>query len=121
MVVTSVSRQKDVKRPSLKDLLMDKREMETVDQEDHRSVAILLHEFLGYTSMHGAGRVVASRHWIRKTFWIISILACLAFVSWQVHDLHVIYRKRPLATHLQIVHNTVMNNSSCFACLLHFV
>ena len=81
--------------------------METVEQDEHRSVSLLLHDFLGYTSMHGAGRIVASRHRIRKTFWVISILACLALVSWQVHDLHVIYRKRPLATHVHIAHNTV--------------
>lgn len=89
--------------------------METVGQEDHRSVAILLHEFLGYTSMHGAGRIVASRHWIRKTFWIISTLACVAFVLWQVHNLQVIYKKRPLATHEHVAQNTVINNISCFA------
>ena len=84
--------------------------METVEQDEHRSVALLLHDFFGYTSMHGAGRIVASRHLIRKTFWIISILGCLAVVSWQVHDLHVIYRKRPLTTHVKIAHNTVLNN-----------
>ena len=84
--------------------------METVEQDEHRSVALLLHDFLGYTSMHGAGRIVASQHWIRRTFWVISILACLAVVSWQVHDLHDIYRKRPLATHVHIAHNTVINN-----------
>ena len=86
--------------------------METVEQDEYRSVALLLHDFLGYTSMHGAGRIVASRHRIRKTFWVISILACLALVSWQVHDLHVIYRKRPLATHVHIAHNTVSNISN---------
>ena len=91
--------------------------METVEREEHSSVALLLQDFLGYTSMHGAGRILASRHWIRKTFWVISILACLAVVSWQVHDLHVIYRKRPLATHVHIAHKTVINNISCFACL----
>ena len=95
--------------------------METVERDEQRSLALLLHDFLGYTSMHGAGRIVASRHWIRKTFWIISVLVCLGFVSWQVHNLHVIYRKRPLATHVHIAHNTVMNNISCLACLLHFV
>lgn len=84
--------------------------METVEQGEHRSVALLLYDFFGYTSMHGAGRIVASRHWIRKTFWIISILACLAIVSWQVHDLHVIYQHRPLATHVRIAHKTVMNH-----------
>ena len=100
---------------------MNKREMETVERDEHSSVAHLLQDFLGYTSMHGAGRIVASRQWIRKTFWVISILACLAFVLWQVNDLQVIYSKRPLATHVHIAHNTVMNNVSCFACLLHFV
>ena len=94
---------------------MNKREMETVERDEHSSVALQLQDFLGYTSMHGAGRIEASRHWIRKTFWVISILACLAVVSWQVHDLHVIYRKRPLATHVHIAHNTVMNNISCLA------
>ena len=74
--------------------------METAEQDEHRSVAFMLYDFFGYTSMHGAGRVVASCHPIRKTFWIISILTCLAAVSWQVHDLHVIYRQRPLATHV---------------------
>ena len=83
--------------------------METVEQDEQRSVSLLLYDFLGYTSMHGAGRIVASRHWIRKTFWILSILACLAVVLWQVHDLHVIYQHRPLATHVHIAHNTVMN------------
>ena len=95
--------------------------METVGQDEHRSVALLLQDFLGYTSIHGPGMIEASRHWIRKTFWFISILACLAFVLWQVNDLQVIYSKRPLATHVHTAHNTVMNNISCFACLLHFV
>lgn len=89
--------------------------MESVEEHKQRSVALMLCDFLGYTSIHGAGRIVASRHWIRKTFWIISILVCLAVVSLQICDLHKHYRERPLATHVKIAHETVMNHILCFA------
>lgn len=86
------------------------KKMESVEEHKQRSVALVLYDFFGYTSIHGAGRILASRHWIRKTFWIISILVCLAVVSWQIYDLHKHYRERPLATHVKIAHETVMNH-----------
>ncbi|KAL9986106.1 hypothetical protein ACROYT_G000186 [Oculina patagonica] len=56
--------------------------------------------------MHGAGRIVASRQWTRKIFWIISIMATLAVLTWQVHTLYRLYQNRPLSTHVAIEHDT---------------
>ncbi|KAJ7385388.1 ligand-gated sodium channel [Desmophyllum pertusum] len=58
--------------------------MATVEEDDDRlSDSFLFYDFLGYTSMHGAGRIVVSRQWIRKVFWIILIMAALGVSSWQ--------------------------------------
>lgn len=80
--------------------------MET--ENDRLSVSFLLYDFFGYTSMHGAGRIVASRQWIRKIFWSILVLAALGVSSWQIHQLYSIYQKRPLATRVAIAHDTVV-------------
>lgn len=85
--------------------------MATVEEDDDRlSDSFLFYDFLGYTSMHGAGRIVASRQWIRKVFWIILIMAALGVSSWQVHLLYRIYQDRPLSTHVVIAHDTVINH-----------
>lgn len=94
--------------------------MATVEKDDRHSVSSLLFDFLGYTSMHGAGRTVASRHWLRKIFWIISIMATMAFLSWQVYTLYRLYQDRPLSTHIKIEHDTVKLKSIFIFYLLFF-
>ena len=88
--------------------------MATVEEDDNHSVSSLFYDFLGYTSMHGAGRIVASRHWTRKTFWIISIMATLAAVSWQVQTVYKLYLERPVSTRITLAHDTVMTRSLAF-------
>lgn len=84
------------------------------EEEDRRSVSFLLYDFLGYTTMHGAGRIIASRQWTRKIFWIISIMATLAVLSWQIYTLYRLYQDRPLSTHVAIAHDTVVNQLMSF-------
>ena len=87
--------------------------MATVEEDNH-SVSVLFYDFLGYTSIHGAGRIVASRQWTRRIFWIISIMAALAVVSLQVHALHRLYQERPVSTRTVLAHDTVMSESFPF-------
>ena len=87
--------------------------MATVEENNH-SVSVLFYDFLGYTSMHGAGRIVASRQWTRRIFWIISIMVALAVVSLQVQTLHRLYKNRPVSTHIAIAYELVMSESFPF-------
>ncbi|XP_022808058.1 amiloride-sensitive sodium channel subunit alpha-like isoform X3 [Stylophora pistillata] len=72
------------------------------NKNDRLSVSVLLSDFFGHTSMHGAERIINSREWIRKVLWIILMLGALGVSSWQIHQLYSLYQKRPLATHIDI-------------------
>ena len=83
--------------------------MEKEKADDRPSVSLLFYDFLGYTTVHGAGRVVSSGHWIRKLCWGLLILGTLGFLTMQIPNLYQMYRERPLATRVAIEHDTVMN------------
>lgn len=83
--------------------------MEKEKADDKPSVSLLFYDFLGYTTVHGAGRIVASGHWIRKLCWGLLILGTLGFLTMQIPNLYQMYRERPLATRVAIEHDTVMN------------
>ena len=86
--------------------------MEKEKADDRPSVSLLFYDFLGYTTVHGAGRIVASGHWIRKLCWSLLILGTLGFLTMQIPNLYQMYRARPLATRVAIEHDTVMNRLS---------
>lgn len=81
--------------------------MATEKEDDDFSVSFLFYDFLGYTTVHGAGRIVASRHWIKTLFWITLILGTRGVLTWQIHILYKLYEERPLTTHVAIQHDTV--------------
>jgi len=83
--------------------------MEKEKADDRSSVSLLFYDFLGYTTVHGAGRIVASGHWIRKLCWGLLILGTLVFLKIQIPNLYQMYRERPLATRVAIEHDTVLN------------
>ena len=84
--------------------------MEKEKADDRPSVSLLFYDFLGYTTVHGAGRIVDSDHWIRKLCWGLLILGTLGFLTMQIPNLYQMYRERPLATRVAIEHDTVMMN-----------
>ena len=89
--------------------------MEKEKADDRPSVSLLFYDFLGYTTVHGAGRIVASGHWIRKLCWGLLILGTLGVLTNQIPDLYKMYRERPLATRVAIEHDTVMNRLFYFS------
>lgn len=82
--------------------------MASDEKDNGSSVSFLFYDFLGYTTVHGAGRITASRHSIKKVFWIVLILGTLGILTWQIQNLYQIYKQSPLATHVAIHHDTVM-------------
>ncbi|KAM7446208.1 ligand-gated sodium channel [Porites harrisoni] len=90
--------------------------MEKEKADDRPSVSLLFYDFLGYTTVHGAGRVVASGHWIRKLCWGLLILGTLGFLTMQIPNLYQMYRERPLATRVAIEHDTSLNFPSITIC-----
>ena len=91
--------------------------MATEDKDDGSSVSFRLHDFLGYTTVHGAGRIVASHHWIRKICWVILMLVTLGVLTSQIENLYQMYQKRPLATRVAIQHDTVIMPGTVFVFL----
>ncbi|XP_021374358.1 degenerin-like protein asic-2 [Mizuhopecten yessoensis] len=60
--------------------------------------------FMSYTSIHGLGRLSEARYWIQKIFWFVVCLTSFSACTYQITKLAAQFRRIPLNTKIQIVH-----------------
>ncbi|XP_069135679.1 acid-sensing ion channel 1C-like [Argopecten irradians] len=58
--------------------------------------------FLGYTTIHGCGRLGDSKYVIQRFFWCFATLGSIAMTSYQISRLYQQYRAKHLTTSLEV-------------------
>ncbi|XP_060081122.1 acid-sensing ion channel 1A-like [Ylistrum balloti] len=58
----------------------------------------LILDFLGYTTIHGLGRLAATKFWIQKLVWTLACLSSLAAVLYTTQNLYQQYLSLPIST-----------------------
>ncbi|XP_078371421.1 degenerin-like protein asic-1 isoform X1 [Oculina patagonica] len=77
----------------------------SADQKDGESTVIeKLRDFCGYTSAHGFARLVDSKSYVRKLFWVMACLGAFTMFSCQVIWLAQDYLRRPVETYIAMKH-----------------
>ena len=65
-------------------------------------------ECFGYTTAHGYGRVAGANESLsRRWFWLLVCAAAYGLFAYQLHDIILQYRARPLKTRAWIAHQQV--------------
>jgi len=59
-----------------------------------------LKEFCGYTTAHGLGRLVESKGYVRRVFWVMACLGAFSVFAIQVISLAKQYMRRPVETYI---------------------
>ena len=72
--------------------------------KDGDSTLQKLKDFCGYTTAHGFGRLVESKSWVRKVFWVLACLGAFTMFTCQVIWLAEDYIRRPVVTYINIEH-----------------
>ena len=67
-------------------------------------------EFMGYTSAHGFGRLVAATTFVWRIFWILAILGASGMFAVEVMDLFKLYLSRPVQTSVSVAFGKVYYN-----------
>ena len=81
---------------------------EKEDAEDgKKSFRDVIADFMGYTSAHGFGRLVATKSFLWKILWIMGILAGFAMFVLETMSLFKLYLSRPVQTSVSVVHDRV--------------
>ena len=63
-----------------------------------------LKDFCGYTTAHGFGRLVESKSFVRKLFWVMALLGAFTMFTCQVVWLAEDYIRKPVETYIAIKH-----------------
>ena len=61
-----------------------------------------LKDFCGYTTAHGLGRLVESKGYVRKVFWVMACLGAFSMFASQVISLAQQYVSRPVETYISM-------------------
>lgn len=84
-------------------------------QEGGESTVIeKLKDFCGYTSAHGFARLVESKSYVRKLFWVMACLGAFTMFTCQVIWLAQDYLRRPVETYIAMKHVRVSFNGEIF-------
>lgn len=59
-----------------------------------------LKEFCGYTTAHGLGRLVDSKSYVRRLFWVMACLGAFTMFTSQVISLAEQYLSKPVETYI---------------------
>ena len=74
------------------------------EKEDDGSTIEKLKYFSGYTTAHGFGRLVESKSYVRKVFWVMACLGAFTMFSCQVVWLAQDYISKPVETYITLKH-----------------
>lgn len=71
------------------------------------SIKKVLSNFCGYTTAHGLGRLAESSTVIRRIAWSLFCIGALVMFVLQIKNLFLIYLSRPVATVVNVHHESV--------------
>lgn len=74
------------------------------EKEDDGSTIEKLKYFSGYTTAHGFGRLVESKSYVRKVFWVMACFGAFTMFSCQVVWLAQDYISKPVETYITLKH-----------------
>lgn len=78
--------------------------MFNTDKGDDGSTNEKLKDFCGYTTAHGFGRLVESKSYVRKVFWVMACLGAFSMFTCQVIWLAQDYISKPVETYITMKH-----------------
>ncbi len=87
----------------LKEPFKEKKDME----EKKTSFRGVLAEFMGYTSGHGFGRLVAATSLVWRIFWILAVFGAFGMFVLEVTNLFEMYLSRPVQTSVSVTFEKV--------------
>ena len=71
------------------------------------SIKEVITQFCGYTTAHGLGRLAESQSVFRRVSWSLFCIGALTMFVIQMYNLFLIYLSRPVATVVNVHHESV--------------
>jgi hypothetical protein len=78
-----------------------------MEEKKNPSFRGILVEFMGYTTGHGFGRLVAATTFVWRIFWTLAILGASAMFAMEVMNLFKLYLSRPVQTSVTVTFEKV--------------
>ncbi|CAH3105581.1 unnamed protein product [Porites lobata] len=85
------------------------------------SIKQVLSNFCGYTTAHGLGRLAESRNVIRRIAWSLFCIGALVMFVLQIKNLFLIYLSRPVATVVNVHHESRVSFPAVTICNLNMI
>jgi hypothetical protein len=83
----------------------DKNDTEEKKKPSFRDILV---EFMGYTSVHGFGRLVEATTFVWRIFWILAILVASGIFAVEAMNLFKLYSSRPVQTSVSVAFEKVL-------------
>ena len=78
-----------------------------MEEKKNPSFRGILVEFMGYTTGHGFGRLVAATTFVWRIFWTLAILGASGMFAMEVMNLFKLYLSRPVQTSVTVTFEKV--------------
>ncbi|CAB4022090.1 degenerin deg-1-like [Paramuricea clavata] len=96
----------------------DKNDTEEEKKPSSRDILV---EFMGYTSVHGFGRLVEATTFVWRIFWILAILGASGIFTVEVMNLFKLYSSRPVQTSVSVAFEKQLNFPAVTICNLNMI
>jgi hypothetical protein len=89
--------------------MMEKKEMD----EKNSSFRGIMSEFMGYTTGHGFGRLIAATSILWRIFWVLAVIGAFGMFVFEVIQLFKLFLSRPVQTSVSVTFEKVRFRESC--------